>query len=358
MPFCGLSGSGWFRLLPSNMIEFLLLLQLEPEATAGDSSWPLWLNLLVAVGMALGVAFVFWGIWRQADELDAQKAAAEAEAAPPENLDAPPGDDDGLEAKPFLDHLEDLRRMILQCAGALVVTTVLCFLFTQQLIDLLIDPLRATGADPHEILWTMGVIDPFLIQMQTGLFGGFALALPAILYFLAGFVLPALHAEEKRYLLPTFIAGAVLFLAGVLFCYFGLLPLALHFFLDYNDYLGLRAQWPFYNYLGFVLQMLIAFGISFELPLVMIVLNVLGIISHEWLTHYRRHAIVVILIFAACITPGGDLLSLFLLSVPMYALYEITLWIIYIREKRQEAEDRRIDALYKKEIDEQKKRGE
>ncbi|MEM1057902.1 MAG: twin-arginine translocase subunit TatC [Verrucomicrobiota bacterium] len=331
------------------MIEFLLLLQVESAAGQQLPSWPLWLNLLLGVVIAVGVAAGFWRIW-QVDEA----AAAKKKDEPPESLDPAP-DEDGLETKPFLDHLEDLRRMLLQCAGALVVTTVLCFLFTRQLIALLLQPLMSTGVNPHDFLWTKGVIDPFLIQMQTGLFGGFALALPAILYFVASFVLPALHAEEKRYLLPVFAAGAGLFLTGVIFCYFVLLPLALNFFLEYNAYLDLRPQWPFYDYIGFVLQMLIAFGLSFELPLVLLVLNVLGIISGDWLAHYRRHAVVVIMVFAACITPGGDLLSLFLLSAPMYVLYEATLLIIRVREKRIEAEDRRVDEIYRREVEEQQK---
>lgn len=335
------------------MIGFFLHPALGETFSWMPATWPLWLSFLAAASLAGVVAAVFWNIWQEAPE----PAKAEPDLSELENLDDAAGvGDDGLEAKPFLSHLEDLRRMVLQCVGALVVTTTLCVIFTRQLIDLLLQPLTGIGINPDDFLWTKGVIDPFLIQMQTGLFGGFALALPAMLYFVASFVLPALHAEEKRYLLPTFIAGAGLFLTGVLFCYFFLLPLALAFFLDYNAYLGLRPMWPFYDYIGFVLQMLIAFGISFELPLVLLVLNMLGIISGDWLAHYRRHAVVVIMIFAACVTPGGDLLSLALLTGPMYVLYEGTLWLIRIREKRIEAADRRADAMYKREIEEQRRR--
>lgn len=334
------------------MIEFFLQPVLAEAVSYLPTAWPLWVSLLVAAVLAVVVATIFWFIWQEPEE-----AKEAPNLSKMENLDEGADlDEDGLETQPFLSHLEELRRMVLQCAGALVVTTTLCFIFTKQLIDLLLQPLLGIGIQPDDFLWTKGVIDPFLIQMQTGLFGGFALALPAMLYFVAGFVLPALHAEEKRYLLPTFAAGAFLFCTGVLFCYFFLLPIALGFFLDYNAYLGLRPMWPFYDYIGFVLQMLIAFGISFELPLVLLVLNVLGIVSADWLAHYRRHAVVAIMIFAACITPGGDLLSLFLLSAPMYVLYEGTLWIIRIREKRIEAEDRRLDELYKREIEEQRSR--
>jgi len=334
------------------MIEFFLQPTLAEAANYLPAAWPLWLSLLVAAGLAVVVATIFWYIWQEPEE-----PKKEPDLSKIENLaEAANVDEDGLETEPLRSQLEELRRRVLQCAGALVVTTTLCFIFTKQLIDLLLQPLMGIGIQPDDFLWTKGVIDPFLIQMQTGLFGGFALALPAILYFVASFVLPALHAEEKRYLLPAFAAGALLFTTGVLFCYFFLLPIALGFFLEYNAYLGLRPMWPFYDYVGFVLQMLIAFGISFELPLVLLVLNVLGIVSADWLAHYRRHAVVVIMIFAACITPGGDLLSLFLLSAPMYVLYEGTLWLIRIREKRIEAEDRRVDEMYKREIEEQRSR--
>ena len=240
-------------------------------------------------------------------------------------------------ALPFLQHLEELRWSILKSVVALVIGVVACFLVTPQILDLMMFPLVRAGVDPKEFLWNVGVIDPFVIQLQIGLFGGFILALPCILYFFGQFVLPALTAHEKGYLLPAFTAGAFLFLGGVAFCYFVLLPVALQFFLDYSNYLGIEARWTLQNYIGFVLQMLLAFGISFELPLVILILNFFGLVSYEQLRDHRKHAAVVIVIFAACITPTSDLFSLALLSLPMYLLYESCIWITYYKRETEDS---------------------
>ena len=257
------------------------------------------------------------------------------ETLPPQDETETP-DPHHLSAKPFLEHLEELRWTILKSVVALVIGVVVCFLITPQILDLMMGPLMQAGVDPKEFLWNVGVIDPFVIQLEVGLFGGFILALPFILYFVGQFVLPALTPHEKRYLLPAFTAGAFLFLGGVAFCYFVLLPVALQFFLDYSNYLGIEARWTLQNYVGFVLQMLVAFGISFELPLVILILNFFGLVSYEQLRDHRKHAAVIIVIFAACITPTSDLFSLALLSLPMYFLYEICVWVTYYKMRRED----------------------
>lgn len=237
-------------------------------------------------------------------------------------------------AKPFIEHLEELRSTIIKSVVALTVGVTACFIFTPQILDIIKRPLIQAGVDPAKFLWNPGVIDPFIIQLQIGIFGGFILTLPAILYFLGGFILPALTTKEKGYLMPVFAAGAFLFIGGVLFCYFLLLPVAVTFFIEYSAYLGIEPRWPLNNYVGFVLQMLIAFGISFELPLVILVLNIFGLVSYAQLRDHRRHAAVIIVIFAACITPTSDLFSLALLSLPMYFLYEVCVWITLYRQRR------------------------
>ena len=261
-----------------------------------------------------------------------------------------PGDDDGgsrepddilalaandPNAKPFLEHLEDLRWTVIKVLVALITGVTLCFFLTPQILDLIKRPLVQAGVDPAKFLWNPGVIDPFVIQLQIGIFGGFIVALPAILYFVGEFVLPALTTKERGYLLPVFASGALLFLAGVAFCYFMLLPVTVTFFIQYSEYLGIEARWPLSEYVGFVLQMLVAFGISFELPLIILVLNVLGIVQYHHLRDHRRHAAVIIVIFAACITPTSDLFSLALLAVPMYLLYEVCVWITLYRQRRE-----------------------
>ncbi len=239
------------------------------------------------------------------------------------------------EPKSFLEHLEDLRWVIVRSCIALAIGMTISAIYTKELLQLITHPLRVAGKNPETFLRVLGVLDPFSIHLEISFSGGILLALPFILYFLGTYLLPALSPKEKQFLLPTFLSGALLFLSGVLFCYFILLPKTLQFFFDYNEWFGFQTEWTIQNYMEFILQMLLAFGISFELPLVIMLLNFLGIVSHEMLKSGRRHSIIAILIFAAIITPTSDVFSLMLLSIPMYLLYEVTIWLTLWRERKE-----------------------
>ncbi len=251
----------------------------------------------------------------------------------------PPDDDDvraGLETKPFLAHLEDLRWTIIRCVAALAVGVCVCAFTAKYILDALYVPYRAAGRDPKD-LFNFGVVDPFSIHMEISLFGGVILSLPVLLYFIGQFLLPALTPREKRFIAPIFAAGTVLFIVGVTFCYAFVLRATLVFFFAYSDYLGFSATWTAKALIDFEVQMLLGFGIAFELPLVILVLNLLGIVSAEQLAAKRRHAAFAIFIAACCIIPSTDLFSLSVLSVPMYLLYESCIWIARIVEKRKAA---------------------
>jgi sec-independent protein translocase protein TatC len=171
--------------------------------------------------------------------------------------------------------------------------------------------------------------------MEISLFGGIIVSLPLLLYFLGQFLLPALTAREKRFLGPVFFAGAMLFVIGVVFCYELVLKVTLQFFLGYNDYFGWDTMWTPKALIDFEVQMLAGFGIAFEMPLVILVLNLLGLVSAAQLAAKRRHAAVVIFIAACCIIPSTDLFSLSVLAVPMYLLYEVCIWIARLVEKQK-----------------------
>ena len=144
----------------------------------------------------------------------------------------PPDDDDvrtGLETKPFLAHLEDLRWTIIRCLGALVVGIIICAVLGKYILKVLYRPYRQTGHDPDK-LFNLGVVDPFSIHMEISVFGGVILSLPFLLYFLGQFLLPALTPREKRFIAPIFAAGAMLFVVGVTFCYVFVLRATLQFF--------------------------------------------------------------------------------------------------------------------------------
>ena len=249
-------------------------------------------------------------------------------------------DDDernGLETKPFLAHLEDLRWTIIWCVAALAVGVIVCALTAKYILDALYVPYRRAGGDPTK-LFNFGVVDPFSIHMEISVFGGVILALPLMLYFLGQFLLPALTMRERRFLAPVFAAGAVLFMVGVIFCYTLVLRATLIFFQQYSSYLGFSTMWTAKGLIDFEVQMLIGFGVAFEMPLIILVLNLLGLVTADQLASKRRHAAFGIFIAACCIIPSTDLFSLSVLSVPMYLLYELCILIARIVEKRKVAE--------------------
>lgn len=231
--------------------------------------------------------------------------------------------------KPFLDHVEDLRGLILKCAGAIGVGAILGVSGIGTVMEILRRPLllaqggsslNATGT-----LLALQVTDPMTVTLQIGLGAGILLSLPLVLYFLGQYLLPALEPREKKLLLPTFLTGAFLFLLGAAFCYFLVLPRALAFFQAFNRWLGLETSWTMASYTDFVLQMLVGFGLSFELPLVMVLLARLGILQRAAVVEHRRHAVVILLVLAACVTPTSDPFNLALMFVPLYGLFELGL---------------------------------
>ncbi|MFZ5806444.1 MAG: twin-arginine translocase subunit TatC [Verrucomicrobiota bacterium] len=236
-----------------------------------------------------------------------------------------------MEDKTFLDHLEDLRWVILKSCVVLAVAMMLACLKAREIIVFLRAPLDRILIEKHiapdSFLLILGVVDPFTLMLQIGLFVGVIVSLPFIFYFLAQFFAPALREKERKIVYPVFLFGGALFLLGVVFCYYLVLPQAIQFFLGLNDWFGWKPAWTIQNYLNFTLQMLIAFGVSFELPLVLLVLMRFGILSSQKLAHYRKHTIVILLIFAACVTPTSDPYNLALLFFPMYILFEASILI-------------------------------
>ena len=231
--------------------------------------------------------------------------------------------------KPFLEHVEDLRWLILKCAGAIGLGAVAGMAGIGEVMEILRRPLwLAQGgglAEPTGALLALQVTDPMTVTLQIGLGAGMLLALPLVLYFVGEYLLPALEAGEKRLLVPTFVVGAFLFLLGASFCYFFVLPRALAFFQAFNRWLGLETSWTMASYTDFVLQMLVGFGLSFELPLVMVLLARLGILQRATVAEHRRHAVIVLLVLAACVTPTSDPFNLALMFVPLYGLFELGL---------------------------------
>ena len=237
------------------------------------------------------------------------------------------------QVKPFLDHLEDLRWMLVKMGTSLAFFMVLAFGFRVQLMRVLLWPLESVSPD-YTLQW-LGPADSIYTSFKLAFYAGMVLAFPFLLYFLAQFVLPGLTQVEKKYLYPSVAVGFGLFLTGVLFCYFVVLPLALAFFARDAQLMGLKAQWEGTKYLGLVTQFVFAFGLTFELPVVVMFLVKLGLLTHAMLKRTRSYATVVLLSIAAILTPTTDVLTLLLMAGPMLVLYEICIWLSWLFEKKE-----------------------
>jgi len=243
----------------------------------------------------------------------------------------------GDEPKPFLAHLEDLRFTIVKIAGALIGGMVLSFAFRSELAAIIQRPLVAVDPSRAANLQSLGVADSFTISLELAFYGGMVISFPFLVLFLAEFILPALTAKEKAMILPAAIFGSGLFLLGGAFAYFVVLPQALEFFFQDAKAMNWQPTWTVREYYSFTTQFIIAFGLSFELPLVVLMLVKLGIVDHAHLKKTRAFAVVVIFVFAAVITPTSDIVTLLLMGVPMCILYEACIGIAWFMGRRAAA---------------------
>ena len=222
----------------------------------------------------------------------------------------------------ILQHLEEFRWRIVKSAIALVITSIVAFIFRDWILDILVQPYRDIGGDG--VLIALKPTEAFGAAMRLAFFGGLLLASPVLLYQLWGFINPALSKTERRWTIPIVGALVVLFAGGVLFAYW-VLPRGLEFFASVLD---VEFQLQVTEYLKFVTLFLLVFGLSFEFPVFLYAAAAAGIVSSEKLAGGRRWAVTIIVIVAAVVTPTGDPYTLLLLSVPLYVLYEITIWLI------------------------------
>src|SRR5689334_19633790 len=243
---------------------------------------------------------------------------------------------DSETAKPFLEHLEDLRWTVVKMAAVLMTAMVLCFAFRQQLVRVLQRPLEEL--DPQVgALRALGITDSIVISFHLAFYAGIVLSFPLLLYFLAEFVLPALTAVEKRFLFPAIGISFGLFLLGVLVCYFWLLPKTILFFFRDTQSLGWLPAWTVQQYYSFATRFTLGFGLAFELPVVVLALVHFGLVTHKFMARTRPYAIVLIFVLATIITPTPDILTLIAMGLPMCLLYESCIWIAWFMQRRRSA---------------------
>ncbi len=312
----------------------------------------------------------------------------------------------GGPVKTFLEHLEDLRWMLIKCVSAVLISMLFCLVASNILVDFLTWPLKSgqqnraaetkdvglflgedrVGVVPEAVAtnvfswdltnaltrvnirfkligtntvlvaevdldqvdqpeWEKGVelknyspIGAFLVAFQLMLYGGLVVASPFVIFFVGQFVLPALRIHEKKFLYQTAGFGSLLFVLGISFCYFIVMQIALMATVQFSQWMGFGAdEWRAEDYISFVCKLMLAMGLSFQLPVVLLTMVKVGFLDYMKLSKFRPYWIVINLSICAVITPTGDPFTMVLMALPLQFLYELSVFISRFWEKREQA---------------------
>jgi sec-independent protein translocase protein TatC len=315
-------------------------------------------------------------------------------------------EEEGGPVKSFLDHLEDLRWVLIKCVVGVAILMLVCLIAAQHVLSVITWPLKRADkfrkAPGTELLWLAGTnvlatshpatnffpelgvtnqtrigfdlvprlmgtnlvltvdivtnearlvsipskrttlinlspVGGFWVAFQVALYGGIVFAAPYLIYVIGGFLLPALKFKERKYVLRGFAIGSGLFMTGVFFCYFLLMPLALRASFQYSEWLGFTAdQWRAEDYISFVCKFMLGMGLGFELPVVVLTLVKIGVVDHAKLKALRRYMIVVNLFLGAILTTP-EVITQVLMFIPLQGLYELSVWVAGYWEKDEAA---------------------
>lgn len=241
----------------------------------------------------------------------------------------------------LVEHIGELRRRLMISVGAVVVGAIVCWFLYFDILDFLIQPycdiidspqLSDRPAGSCDLLVT-DPLEPFRVRLMVAIYGGIALAIPVLLWQFWRFISPALYEHERRYAALFVAGGSMLFILGAALAYWSI-PRALAFLqtIGGEDLVSIFAPQA---YLGFIVKMMVAFGIGFEFPIVLIFLQLAGLVHHTTLRKYRHYAIIGIVVLVALITPSGDPITLVVLSLPLYVFYEAAILFGRLRDRSQ-----------------------
>jgi sec-independent protein translocase protein TatC len=246
-------------------------------------------------------------------------------------------------SKPFVEHLDDLRSTIMWCLAFLVIGIGCAVPLTPSIIAWLkaplIAPLRDVGKNPDTFLVAIKVHGGFMTSLKVMFWGGIIIAAPFIVLSIGRFVFPGLRRKEKGVVMRGGFFALLLFVAGICMGYFVTLPVAFRVMLKINAWAGIDL--PFaevQEYIGFVLKLLLAFGLCFQLPIIVFALGSMGIVTSAQLREKRRHVVVGLLVLGMILTPP-DLFTQLLMAAPMILLYEVCIWLTWSKEKGRLADD-------------------
>ena len=232
----------------------------------------------------------------------------------------------------FLDHLEELRWRIIKTLLAIIVGSAVSFVYIDQILEILLKPTTSTSY--RIALQVLSVQGMFLIKWFISFISGFVLAMPVVVYQIWKFVTPGLKINEKRYALPVVLFACISFITGVSFGYLVLIPFSLEFFSGMGAGL-VENNFSITYYFSFLTWLLLGAGLVFQLPVLSLFLSAIGVLTPPFMRHYRRHAIVTILILSSFITPP-DPVSMLMMAVPLVVLYEISIGVSWMVNHRRE----------------------
>ncbi|WP_324828228.1 twin-arginine translocase subunit TatC [Qipengyuania zhejiangensis] len=240
---------------------------------------------------------------------------------------------------PLLDHLIELRARLVRCVLALVVAFSICLYFADPILGFLIQPLKnAFPAGEGQLIFTK-LYEVFFVELKVALFAGFCLSFPIIANQLWAFIAPGLYAKEKKAFLPFLLATPILFGMGAALAYYVVMPTAFEWFLGFEGTAGgleIQALPTANEYLGLVMQFILAFGMSFLLPVLLLLLHRAGIVTRAQLSGARRYIVVLVVTLSAIVTPP-DPGSQLLLAIPLLMLFEGSLLLMRLTERREKA---------------------
>lgn len=248
---------------------------------------------------------------------------------------------------PLLDHLNELRSRLMKALIAFALATVGCFFFAGPIFNILVEPFieafRTHGVTEDPRLIYTAPLEFFFVKLKIALFAGLFVSFPIMAWQVYAFVAPGLYKNERGAFWPFLVSAPVLFTIGVLFVFYVMMPLVMAFALSQQQQGGLdavqiEAQIKVSEYLSLSLALMTAFGLSFQLPVVLALLGRAGLVSSDTLRKGRKYAIVGILAVAAFATPP-DFISQIMLTVPVYGLYEISIWIVSVMERKAAEEE-------------------
>lgn len=232
----------------------------------------------------------------------------------------------------LVEHLTELRVRLIRASIFILIAGLLSYSFSEKIFDIIRNPIV-----PY--LKNMGLVftapmDKFMAHVKIAIFSGVLLSSPVWFYQIWQFIAPGLYKNERRYTLGFLFSAVILFTIGILLCYFAVLPVTFEFLLNFGGTVD-QPMITIDEYLSFFITIHLAFGVAFELPLILVILGMFGIISQSFLKEKRRYAIVLLSIFSGVVTPSPDAITMLLLLVPLALLYEVSVIAVGIFERRR-----------------------